>query len=666
MNPDSAPQFSHHVVVALPAHRRRTLLPLSLALSVALLLLVSTLFPLLADDSPSAFSPDATSNTYTVRSLDDGFATPPPYSCGATCTLREALATAGENAGPDTIVFASGLEGVITLVGPLPVNSEVTIVGPGADKLTIAIPGNDFNNFRVLNVTNNVTLRGVTIARTGTGRGGGISNTRALILEEVVIIDTRYNGSGGGILNQGENAAVVMISSTISNSTGLRGGGILNVGGAVTVTNSLLQGNNTTGVVGEGTAIRNEGGTVFIADSTISNNTKQALANTNDGVFTVERATLSDNATALYNSGAGSTFAVTDSTIRNNRSSAIINGGGGVSEPGGYFTVTNTLIADNRASSAAAISNQQEGNFLLVESIVRGNVATFGGGAAIVNTLGGNFTVRKSTITENKVIDIATKGGAIANKSQGVFVLEESTVSNNRADGLESGITNRTEACGAIQNDGAGSTVDNPTHMTIRNSTISGNVAVRYGGAICVESLGAQGTSVVNILYSTIANNRITGPAENDGGGGIHVRGGGAALTMMGVILAENERNGGVADNLHIYPSNPGLFTSQGYNLSDTAVAGFGANDLPNTDAGLAPLADYGGPTWTHGLYKGSAAIDAASNAGCPANDQRGIVRPQDGDGTGGAVCDIGAYEADSELEPEETGQRLFVPFVAK
>ena len=44
-------------------------------------------------------------------------------------------------------------------------------------------------------------------------------------------------------------------------------------------------------------------------------------------------------------------------------------------------------------------------------------------------------------------------------------------------------------------------------------------------------------------------------------------------------------------------------------------------------------------------LNAGSAAVDAGTNAGCPAVDQRGVRRPIDGDRNGVAVCDVGAFE---------------------
>lgn len=53
----------------------------------------------------------------------------------------------------------------------------------------------------------------------------------------------------------------------------------------------------------------------------------------------------------------------------------------------------------------------------------------------------------------------------------------------------------------------------------------------------------------------------------------------------------------------------------------------------------LGPLQDNGGPAQTLALGSGSPAIDAGADSGCPATDERGVLRPA------GAACDIGAFE---------------------
>ena len=64
--------------------------------------------------------------------------------------------------------------------------------------------------------------------------------------------------------------------------------------------------------------------------------------------------------------------------------------------------------------------------------------------------------------------------------------------------------------------------------------------------------------------------------------------------------------------------------------------------DQSSTDPLLSGRADNGGETLTHAISALSPVIDAGTNSGCPATDQKGVARPQDG---GTANCDIGAYE---------------------
>ena len=122
-----------------------------------------------------------------------------------------------------------------------------------------------------------------------------------------------------------------------------------------------------------------------------------------------------------------------------------------------------------------------------------------------------------------------------------------------------------------------------------------------------------------------------------------------SSVVARNTILAHNENaNCGIGSS--------GSLTSQGYNLESADSCGLDATgDITGTTPLLGPLQDNGGPsvglgeaTLTHELLPGSPAIDAGDNSGCPTTDQRGVLRPVDGDGDTVATCDIGAYEVDT------------------
>ncbi len=59
----------------------------------------------------------------------------------------------------------------------------------------------------------------------------------------------------------------------------------------------------------------------------------------------------------------------------------------------------------------------------------------------------------------------------------------------------------------------------------------------------------------------------------------------------------------------------------------------------------LGAFDTYGGLTRVYSLLVGSPVIDQGSPSVCPASDPVGLNRPQDGDGDGSLVCDMGATE---------------------
>jgi len=106
----------------------------------------------------------------------------------------------------------------------------------------------------------------------------------------------------------------------------------------------------------------------------------------------------------------------------------------------------------------------------------------------------------------------------------------------------------------------------------------------------------------------------------------------GGALGVLNTIVGENSP----AD------CEGGKFTltaDRGHNLDSDSSCFTGATDR-HANPLLAPPANNGGGVLTDALLKGSPALNAGANKGCPKTDARGVKRPQ------GPRCDIGAYEA--------------------
>lgn len=244
-------------------------------------------------------------------------------------------------------------------------------------------------------------------------------------------------------------------------------------------------------------------------------------------------------------------------------------------------------------------------------------------GGALTVASGSTVTVTRCALTDSSATG---NGGAVHNS--GSLTLVETTVSGNRAGGAGGGIYN---AAGAT--------------LALTNSTFGGNTADTDGG-------GLANVGTATLLNVTLADNLADDDNNGSSNGGGIWDSGSATTTLKNTLLARNADRGGQS------PECAGSVGSQGFNLlqRDTGCT-FAAtgNDVvnPATTLILGALRDNGGPTLTHALLFGSPAIDAGTNTGCPATDQRGIARPLNG--TGSATCDIGASTSFRPPRPAQT-----------
>ena len=202
----------------------------------------------------------------------------------------------------------------------------------------------------------------------------------------------------------------------------------------------------------------------------------------------------------------------------------------------------------------------------------------------------------------------------------------------------------------------------------ISGATFDGNSAVEEGGAM--TSYGLAGNSEPQLINATFHAN-----TANDGGAMFNnARSGGISSPLLlnvtfsantaandgGAIYNEGLSNGISAPSL----VNVILWGDSAANLGaemssdsatpalrDSIVAGgcpsggdCSGGGILDADPLLGPLQDNGGFTWTQLIGFAGAALDAGSDADCPAFDQRGRDRPH------GRHCDIGAVERTDRL----------------
>jgi hypothetical protein len=188
---------------------------------------------------------------------------------------------------------------------------------------------------------------------------------------------------------------------------------------------------------------------------------------------------------------------------------------------------------------------------------------------------------------------------------------------------------------------------------------VSGNTAASGGG------VASQGD--VNLRNVTVANNT----AAFAGGLDSFETGN---FSLVNTIVGDN----GTDCAGPVISGGAGVFVPGGHNLientSGCTIVGDTAGNITGRDPRLGPLQNNGGTTSTQALLLSSIffsngqlvtlppspAIDSGDH--CETTSQNAVARPQDGNGDGVAVCDIGAYEV---VVPTPVGTFALTPTAA-
>ena len=310
------------------------------------------------------------------------------------------------------------------------------------------------------------------------------------------------------------------------------------------------------------------------------------------------------------------------------------------------FTATSTDAAGNTSACSSGFTYTSCSSGVVVTSTadagagsLREAIANACGTAVITFNIAGagphTLTLTSGELTVDKNLAIAGPSDESirisGNDSSRVFDVEA---------GASLSLFNLTIQNGRALDDGGG--IRNRGTLTVTNSTLSENSAAFFGGAIHNEA-------VATINNSTISGNSATSA------GGIHSTN---TLTLVNTTITANTASvdwdglvnfgTGTARN-SIVAGNTGSGSDGGSTLTDLG------NNLLAGDPRLAPLANNGGPTFTHAPLAGSPALDAGDNAAATAAgltfDQRVFMRVADGpDANTTDTVDIGAVEALASL----------------
>jgi len=470
----------------------------------------------------------AHASTLTVDTLTDEA----DGSCiDGDCSLRDAVAAAINN---DTITFS--VNGTLTLtLGQISINKDITIQGPGANKMTVS--GNDASRVFRVGFPATVTISGLTISHgyVVDDQGGGVLVYNAnLYLDQVVVSDSVADAAsgyprGGGVGADSSAFLSITNSSILNNKTNWAGGGVSTMNNSSLVMKNVLVDNNDlvgpNANSGGGISIENHGPTLTLENLTVTNNTS---VSDGGGLYidspgTISRSVFAQNTAVNLGGGIdnGSSLTVSESFFSGNSGEY----GAGIYTASGKLTVSNTTFLNNTSASGFGGGIASGGELIVTNSTFSGNSAPTGGG---IHSAGGPATVNNSTFSGNSA---ANGDGAGLYFNGGNFSLNNTILANSttgmdctRAAGsMASAMNNLIENNSAGPNDcGTPTSTSDPQLDTLSGNggfaptfaLLSGSPAIDAGDNPTCELTDSRGVDRPQDGNSDLTNNCDMGAYE--------------------------------------------------------------------------------------------------------------------------------------------------------
>jgi hypothetical protein len=470
--------------------------------------------------------------TFTVTTLADA----------GPGSLRQAVLDANARPGADTVQFAPGVRGTITLASQISITDDLTVRGPGAARL--AVSGGD-------------TTRVFAVLPAALADSPFVTPTRAQVDAAPEVTLTRLAVTDGLATN-----APGFDPADPTNPGFAFGGGLFNLGGTVHLDRVHLADNQAAGVVTAGGAVANEfGGTLTVSRSTFEDNTSAGFVIGVGGAITSDLGPTADGPTRPP------TVTIDRTEFTGNRAQAQaghigggaftgLGGGGAVINLTGAMTVSRSTFADNAAEGGTvAIPGVTSGGPGLGGAINSSNVSPFGAGQSTLD-------VSRSVFAGN-----AATGGA----------------------GGAAGLPGGEGAGGAVY-------VTNGGQATLTRNTFTANLAAggnATGGNATGGAVGASGGAALGLELNLFAGNTASGGAGTGTGAAGVGRGGALGLhdftlagwaagvlptaTAVRDLFVGNQAVGGLGGGIY----NEGTLTlTRAKVVGNRAVAGHGGQGI--------------------------------------------------------------------------------------